>query len=639
IRFKMAHKKVSCGLDFSHCSDIQSCVDSACKSGYDFISVPIFHPRFKREFMSGPARGRTGPQTRSDMVLTANDWGSLVVGKITTDLALDSPHALTRKNAEKMFLQELNYMAHLSVPAVLIKLRNKNCVQFARSLNEHGLRGFNQQYWVQVPMKSPIDDTCDLDLGELADDTSEGSTIDGSTDKWKDDTWEWWNQFRTMCDGSKKLGVALELTADLPSDDIIERWLGEPVKVAILPTSIFLTNKKGFPVLSKAHQGIIKALYKLDTQMIITGANRHPEKGIRSYQQYLEHLWQTREPLDPVAQFAKGYEDYLQCPLQPLMDNLESQTYEVFEKDPVKYSMYQKAVYSALLDRVPMEEKDTKVTVIMVVGAGRGPLVNASIQAASKAERKVRLYAVEKNPNAIITLMNLKEDVWGDLVTVVSSDMRVWKAPEQADILVSELLGSFSDNELSPECLDGAQVFLKDDGISIPCDYTSFIAPLQSHKLYNEVRQCKDKEKPVEAAFEVPYVVRLHNCHLLDKPKPVFYFQHPNREEHDNSRYSCMEFDVKTNAVIHGLGGYFETTLYKDIFLSIVPETHSHGMFSWFPMLFPIREPMYVRKGDKVILHFWRRCTEKNVWYEWCISGPTATPIHNPKGRSYMIGL
>lgn len=27
--------------------------------------------------------------------------------------------------------------------------------------------------------------------------------------------------------------------------------------------------------------------------------------------------------------------------LQPLMDNLESQTYEVFEKDPIKYSQYQ----------------------------------------------------------------------------------------------------------------------------------------------------------------------------------------------------------------------------------------------------------------------------------------------------------
>lgn len=46
-------------------------------------------------------------------------------------------------------------------------------------------------------------------------------------------------------------------------------------------------------------------------------------------------------------------------------------------------------------------------------------------------------------------------------MTVVSSDMREWEAPEKADIIVSELLGSFGDNELSPECLDGAQHFLK----------------------------------------------------------------------------------------------------------------------------------------------------------------------------------
>jgi protein arginine N-methyltransferase 5 len=38
----------------------------------------------------------------------------------------------------------------------------------------------------------------------------------------------------------------------------------------------------------------------------------------------------------------------------------------------------------------------------MVVGAGRGPLVKASLMAAEKARRKVKVWAVEKNPNAII---------------------------------------------------------------------------------------------------------------------------------------------------------------------------------------------------------------------------------------------
>lgn len=59
----------------------------------------------------------------------------------------------------------------------------------------------------------------------------------------------------------------------------------------------------------------------------------------------------------------------------------------------------------------------------------------------------------------------MKEEEWGARVTVVSCDMRQWDAPEQADMLVSELLGSWGDNELSPECLDGAQRFLRREGL------------------------------------------------------------------------------------------------------------------------------------------------------------------------------
>jgi hypothetical protein len=59
------------------------------------------------------------------------------------------------------------------------------------------------------------------------------------------------------------------------------------------------------------------------------------------------------------------------------------------------------------------------------------------------------------------SLQAQQEEFWGAQVTVVSCDMREWNSPEKADILVSELLGSFGDNELSPECLDGAQKFLK----------------------------------------------------------------------------------------------------------------------------------------------------------------------------------
>ena len=230
---------------------------------------------------------------------------------------------------------------------------------------------------------------------------------------------------------------------------------------------------------------------------------------MKFYQQYLDHLYQQVPVGDPLQQFARGYEDYLQCPLQPLMDNLESQTYEVFEKDPVKYSEYEKAIKAALMDLVKEEELDKKELVLIVVGAGRGPLVRAALRASEASRRKIRVFAVEKNPNAVITLQQQQLEMWGDMVTVVSSDMRDWNPPEEdyADILVSELLGSFGDNELSPECLDGAQKFLKPGGISIPYSYTSYIGPLQSSKLYNEVRNCKDETKHPLANFETPYVV------------------------------------------------------------------------------------------------------------------------------------
>lgn len=68
----------------------------------------------------------------------------------------------------------------------------------------------------------------------------------------------------------------------------------------------------------------------------------------------------------------------VQAPLQPLQDNLESATYETFEKDTTKYTVYQTAIHAAVLDCNPQAEGGD--IVIMVVGAGRGPLVSASLQ-------------------------------------------------------------------------------------------------------------------------------------------------------------------------------------------------------------------------------------------------------------------
>jgi protein arginine N-methyltransferase 5 len=219
--------------------------------------------------------------------------------------------------------------------------------------------------------------------------------------------------------------------------------------------------------------------------------------------------------------------------------------------------------------------------------------------------------------------------------------MREWDAPELADILVSELLGSFGDNELSPECLDGARRFLKrDGGISIPAEYVSLAAPLSSQKLHMEVRNFRD-----DKAWEMPYVACLHNHALLAEPRPCMHFRHPEwaaagaaDAPPDNRRHALLRFRARSAGLVHGFAGYFECRLYRDVFISIAPETHSPGMFSWFPIFFPIRTPLYVREGDTIEIHVWRCVTPGKVWYEWAFTSPGPTEIHNSAARSYHIG-
>lgn len=35
----------------------------------------------------------------------------------------------------------------------------------------------------------------------------------------------------------------------------------------------------------------------------------------------------------------------------------------------------------------------------------------------------------------------------------------------------------------------------------------------------------------------------------------------------------------------------------------------------------------------------WRCVGRHKVWYEWAVTEPLASPIHNPGGRSYAVGL
>ncbi|PHT95895.1 Protein arginine N-methyltransferase 5 [Capsicum annuum] len=641
-----------CGVETEFNDDMPLLLSLNIHGGFDFVVAPLMDPAYRPSLLVS-SNGGSGvlPFAGSDLVLSPSQWSSHVVGKISSWLDLDSEDEMLRRDSEITLKQEIAWASHLSLQACLLPApKGVTCANYARCVNQILQNLSNMQLWLRIPL-------------EKSDDDDDGGRSPNSMGEEHRDSWEMWNSFRTLSEHHSQLSVALDVLSSLPSVNSLARWFGEPVRAAIINSNSFLTNARGYPCLSKRHQNLVTQFFNHSIQIVLSGQQmrnlptgtsgsnshnnnnqseviegmqRHP---LRSYLDYIAYLYQKMDPLPEQERFELGYRDYLQSPLQPLMDNLEAQTYETFEKDTTKYIQYQRAVAKALVDRVPDEQASSITTVLMVVGAGRGPLVRASLQAAEETGRKLKVYAVEKNPNAIVTLHSLvKIEGWEKIVTIVSSDMRCWDAPEKADILVSELLGSFGDNELSPECLDGAQRFLKEDGISIPSSYTSFFQPVTASRLYNDIKSHKDL-----LHFETAYVVKLHRVARLTSPQPVFTFNHPeDLTKKSNHRYKKLRFEMPTDtgsALVHGFAGYFDSVLYKDVHLGIEPSTATPNMFSWFPIFFPLRTPMCVQPGVPIEVHIWRCCGTSKVWYEWGVTSPSSSPIHNCNGRSYWVGL
>jgi protein arginine N-methyltransferase 5 len=478
------------------------------------------------------------------------------------------------------------------------------------------------------------------------------------------------------------------------------RWYSESVRILVYPRTTFLRNAKGYPVLSKPHQQFLSHLIRLrfvpwilladvdsislassieenevaeePTPAEAAAKSQQPATDPTSHLRYIRHLQFTQPARPPMERFGQGYQDYIQSPLQPLSDNLESITYEVFEKDPIKYEWYKRATAEALKDLHAARVNDGKPIVVAIVGAGRGPLVTRALQASKETQIPIRCFAVEKNPNAHVLLQrrNARDPLWNKSVTVVQSDMRSWQGPpshsaspehtttssapvtaqsyDKVEILISELLGSFADNELSPECLDGVQhVLHPDHGINIPQRYSAHCTPIATPRLHADVLG-----RPNSAEhWEIPSVVMLQQLDYLctepktqtspeSDPKPesattttspesidqitpdvqeAWSFSHPipesvlarsapdgfvaagaARVDNSHNIRSCkLVFQAKNQGVCHGLGGYFETVLYasptrKDVIVElstnpVTMEQKSKEMISWFPIWFPLK--------------------------------------------------
>ncbi|KAH6913038.1 shk1 kinase-binding protein 1 [Coprinopsis sp. MPI-PUGE-AT-0042] len=576
--------------DTEHETPVLRVVAEARSKEYDVVCMPLTTDAWKERWSNMCLLPNEATEEEKETAARAAETWRLRPGFLKDEVVITR---LVRNDAEIVCLsttsryrpdgvwqalqQELAYAGYLNInTAILPPPRNRNI--------RHPMRGAIQS-WSQTLLQSPqtpaLGDPCQrLTVKALKILNVAQCNL------------EMWDLIRSM---------SWDLSPALPTSlGVLNNGLPESVRHIFLPASTY-------PVLPKPTQAFLRNSHDCtflscmlpSTQhrptIILADANtgKHARGGERAYAQYIRHLETTSPIPGTVENFAQGYQDYLQAPLQPLMDNLPSFTYQTFERDPVKYAQYEEAMYRAFVDR-PAGEKSTRLT--CVAGAGRGPLVSRCLKGLGN-----------KNQNAYVTRRS-----GGDKVKLVFGDMRLIDVPEKVDILVSELP--------CPECLDGAMRFLKDGGISIPSSYTAHLAPLSSSKLYNEARTGN--------TLTVRCGPQVQEC---------WEFEHPRAEAILDAR------GKRLLAVIPGV-------LYGIVGLSIHPHNArikiSKDMLSWFPALLSVQ---------KLLVSIWRLTNDKQVWYEWHAESFWSlimsseleyesvkighTSLHNPGGRSSWIGL
>ncbi|KAI3383326.1 hypothetical protein SNEBB_007305 [Seison nebaliae] len=437
----------------------------------------------------------------------------------------------------------------------------------------------------------------------------------------------------------------------------IKKWEGFKLAFIIISTGSFIANKMKFPVLPKIQQFLMKKILRLNKcnlPVFIHGPIGHEKHNMerdiqfRLYFEYIKHMYKNAMEIDEktsnnqaISTALHGCEDELQLPLQPLKFNLTRYTYDLFERDPIKYRQYELAIFNAMLFLTTKKGRDQPFLVIML-GAGRGPIVDKIIEAGRTAKiASLKIIAVEKNRYAIPVLTHQLYKSWNveenkelytnkfdylkklenivkvdknhnesdtEVVIVVNEDMRTFSnnfhnltvvnGGIKADLVVSELLGSFGDNELSPECLSDNLLknLLHHNGFCIPQSYSSYIAPISSKFIRNKLNMLKQKDVNVttkNGVFERPYVINLSNASILTEPVELFTFQHfvnKNNETNLEEKYKRIDFIINckmgndlVETSIDGFIGYFDCRLFDQIRITILPNELAkvnNGMFS-----------------------------------------------------------
>jgi protein arginine N-methyltransferase 1 len=275
--------------------------------------------------------------------------------------------------------------------------------------------------------------------------------------------------------------------------------------------------------------------------------------------------------------------------------------------DSARTGAYQRAISETVKDG----------DVVVDLGTGTGILAFFACQAGAK-----KVYAIEKQEiievaREIARVNNLEKRI--AFIRDVSTEVTL---PEKADVLLSELIGNFVYSEnLIHFVLDARDRFLKKDGALIPSSINLFIVPVEAPKIYDEVAFYNQNLYGIDflPAHKVninsPHQCQIETESFLSRPAPIKQIDFNKiREPYELYLDKTVSFVVDRPGILHGLAGWFDIHLSKNVLLSTslaLPVTH------WESTFFPVEKPTKVAMGDTVKAGVTAAPWQGDIAYSW----------------------